>query len=317
MAQPTPSRPFDPDAQSRALVLAEAARIARAAAFARTRVAALRALAETAPDLARRLDALAAAAKDAEAIVASARTADPAEAHRRIRAFDYAALLDGVRGLEAAAAAARTGRPAAEPARAPTPGPLTGRLRELAARLDPTQAPVLRPLLAAPAPPPADRRVLEGLEAALKLVADVLGYVAPRLAPVAVALDASQAPGATPLVARLAAARRAAEAEVEEPLRGWVPPLVRLFVDHEAPRRPARVAVTQWRQAGELRLEAEVARGVALDAPPERRTELLRGIRAERLRGAVLPLGNLHLTFREVPLLQELFPPPKGRPPAP
>lgn len=332
-------RPFDPDQQTRMLLRADAARIARAAGFARTRATAVcKLLAGMAQgpardDLLRRVEALAAAAQAAEAVVAAATLAEPAEAARRLATFDYAGLLAAVQGLDAAAAAARRLAPAQPPpsppaASRPAPTqplssqptgavpppagqpagrglPLSGRLRAWAASLE-AQA---RPLLAPPAPPPPDQLQRERLDAALSLAQTLLTYVTPRMKPVACALDTLEARPGTMVAVVLAQAKAAAETAVDEAMRGWVPPLVRAFAERPPLRRPARVAITQWRQARELTIEARVARDVALDAPPEQRAALLAEIRCEKLRGACLPLSNLHVTFADLPHLGTLFPP--------
>jgi hypothetical protein len=110
-----------------------------------------------------------------------------------------------------------------------------------------------------------------------------------------------------PAVVQLALARRKAEAEVDARMRGWVPPLIRLFLERPPVRRPARVATTQWQQAHALKRQAEEIGALAREGGAR---EALAGLRAGKLRGAVMPLGHLHVTFAGIPHLMELFPPP-------
>ncbi|MDB5096928.1 MAG: hypothetical protein JWM80_1349 [Cyanobacteria bacterium RYN_339] len=327
--RPPPPSPGDP-ARERAMsagrppdpqdpLPGEVARVERATGFVRSRIAALRAQLAVAPTgealelLRARLETLEQTARGAEAVVREAVGAAPERALELVRGYDYQAMLNAMRGVELQAQRLTTPR-RARPATATGPiaqaprqtGQLTDRLRSLFA---PPPRPV-PPTVVAPTP---EQIALEALEAAVRFMDGVLGYVDPRIAPVACALDVGdQAPGA-PVVVQLALARRKAEAEVLETMRGWVPPLVRLFVERPPVRRPARVATTQWSQAHELRRHAEWVRQLARVGEPAKVRAALADIRAGKLRGAVMPLGNLHFTFAGVPHLQDLFPMPKQK----
>lgn len=324
--------PADPGFSSgRDQVVTEAFKLARAAGFLRQRVEATRALLVTMPPsprldgLLQRLQKLEDAVRQAELLAQTAAQGDPAAAMIKMKSFDYTGMMGELRWIdsEIAAMGPAPGAQAASPRplstgslKAPgtAPGtrgtarPLTGQLADRLKSLV-GLAPTPRALPAQVLPPAKDRVALETLEAALRFVSDVLGYVGPRLVPVACALDVYEACAGQPMLAMVATARKAAAQRVPEEGRGWVPALVKLFSESPEVRKPARVATTQWDQLRTMHGEATAARAEADQAPPAQRTGLLLDIKTAKLRGAALPLANLHLTFAGVPHLKDLFPP--------
>jgi hypothetical protein len=332
------------------LVKGELARVERAAGFVQGRVEALLDQLVGAPPgealdhVLARLETLEGKARQARQLLGEARAATPERALELLRAFDYPGMVAALRGLEpqvqrlaanGTAPLPRTGHPsgpptgrqtgpmparptglATGPMATPGPGNPTGNLADrlphaLTDRLKRFFGPSARALPTL-RPPSQDQLALEAFDAGLRFMAKILAYVDPRLAPVRCALEVGDLHPNAPAVVQLAAARDPSQA-VDERMRAWVAPLIRLFHDHPPVRRPAKVATTQWQQAHALKRQAEELAALAKEAGPE----ALQGLQAGKLRGAVMPLGHLHVTFKGIPHLQALFPPPSRADEAP
>jgi hypothetical protein len=164
------------------------------------------------------------------------------------------------------------------------------------------------------APGLADRSALQGrrgFEAACRLASEVLHYVGPRLTLVQSALSTTGLPGprrpwddivkACPEAAR--------QAGIAPPMVPWVPKLAQLFIERLPVARQALVAVNQWTTARALHDEAAKVREVLERVSPAAEPKVLEGFALGRYFGAIFPLGNLHLHFKDVPHMGKLFPP--------
>jgi hypothetical protein len=226
----------------------------------------------------------------------------PAQAIATFRRLDRAVLFTAMEGLEAKARSLREiGRqrqwgshgldrvaPIAAQLRrmapatpAPVPQPaaprtLTDRLKGW---LDAREAPPE----AAPPPPSIGERRRKAFEGALALVLamrkDLAGPMAILQAALAGAADARE-----DVVAELAAL--------------------------PAARRAAEVALTQYRQLEQVLPAYQQALAAAQAAPADDVSRLLQGHDLGRLKGVLLPLANLHASFRGYPVTGALFPPP-------
>ena len=263
------------------------------------------------------------------------RDTPPREALAALAAFDGAGLLaaaqalDGLaRKLRAVSPAGRAqvapagcrlpaqpGRPPGAAARPPGPGArgaapvgVMGLLRRW------TSPPVARAEPAAPGPPvPTARdKARQAFEAAHKLAREVLAYVSPRLTVLGVALEATGLPGPRRPMEEVKRTLHPAAlaAGVAEPQLPFLPPLVKLFFADDAAVRRVQPAIVQWRGVQATTVEAEVLRSALRGAGPARAEALLAAFETGRYRAALYPLTHLHLTFRGVPLVSELFPMP-------
>lgn len=66
----------------------------------------------------------------------------------------------------------------------------------------------------------------------------------------------------------------------------------------------------QFKSVHELLGEAEILKASLGLAPPAAIPNLLEQFQVERFKGMLIPLTNLHVTFKGVSLLETLFPPP-------
>jgi len=71
------------------------------------------------------------------------------------------------------------------------------------------------------------------------------------------------------------------------------------------------MAMVQWDQACVQAVEARAVRQTLRTKAPDDALAALRAADHRRLRALLVPMGHLHLQFREVPLLSDLFPAPK------
>jgi hypothetical protein len=163
---------------------------------------------------------------------------------------------------------------------------------------------------------PLVERRRQAFEATLQLAAQIMAYVAPRLTLVKTVAGVLRLPGTPPPWLAIAHGMPAAAAAEELPasLHEWLLPLARLFLENRRAARDAQVAVVQWQQAKPRLVMAESMRDGIANAPPDRYAHLVETADPGPLRAAVLPLNHLHLTFRDVPLMRDLFPSPAGQP---
>lgn len=158
-----------------------------------------------------------------------------------------------------------------------------------------------------PPPPSADQRRLQAFEGALALVADVLADIGPRLEALQYALAAAQPGGMEDPVSAAKAAG------VPSDLRSLIPAAAEALKGGPLARRAAAIALQQWEHAAKLAEGYTRARSIARNAPPEQVAGLLAPYDVMKLKGMIAPLTNLHLTFKMVPALAALFPPPVRR----
>lgn len=270
------------------------------------------------------VDATAALSERFLADARKARTLPPLQGQRLVRLLDVNKLLERGRGLEATARALRTHprlksigkpRPAAlrpEPPKPAATGPLkplpprrpTEHLQDALDRM--TVTPVAPQPEAPPPPTPAERR-LRAFEAALSLVADVLADTGPRLEALRWALLATEpdAPDEATFQQRVAG--------VPGDLRALIPAASEALRHGPMARRAARIALDQWNQAARLAEGYTRARGHARASAPEHVAAVLAPYDVVKLKGLIVPMTNLHLTFRTIPALAALFPPPIKR----
>jgi len=145
--------------------------------------------------------------------------------------------------------------------------------------------------LAHSAPPP--------LVEAISLARRVVGYVGPR---VGVFRDA------------LTLLRAARPGDADPKRAAWAGAVCDVMRGNPAVQRQVTVVVTQFDAATTMLEEAEtVALGYTL-APSQVDVVKLSGFDPRKLRGAVIPLGHLHVTFQHTPVVNNLFPPPPAPP---
>ena len=200
-------------------------------------------------------------------------------------------------------------------------GPLpAGRLGPQPAGL-PMAAPAPPPPPPAPAPTPAGKpmqappKVLDQrrlLDAAVELVHNVVERVTPRLQLVQVSLDATGLP-----------TRRKAWPDVERHLpeaapRAGVAPAqlafalmtAELFYRDDRAVQLAHTALTQWRQARMLLFEARELQTKLDNATSPSQLMAIGHFHVGKFKATAFPLSHLHMSFRGLVPLQELFPPP-------
>jgi hypothetical protein len=244
----------------------------------------------------------------------------PALARQTLSQLDPAHLVQAQKALNAAAAEMRGQGPPRASARLQEPvntdklaaGPLTG---ELASRIQHFFAPALSKLEAtqpaAPSQPPSRRR--RHLDTFLKFGRQVLGHAGPKLQAVDSALKTTKnSPPGTGIITLFQQGGRDAEAnDVPLPLRIWIPRLIKLNVDHPTARRVEQHALGQWAAATQ---QQEAAEGFRL-AFAQRGEAALSAYDPARASASLMPLVHLPTTFREVPVLNEMF--PMSNPPSP
>lgn len=270
------------------------------------------------------VEALLAKLEAGEALLASLRVLGPNEALTALSQYEANGLIAAASGVEALARRLRQ-EPAvqgavlqsAQPARTTAPlGNEGENVMQMLRRLVAPQG--TRPLAGTTArtsPLPDTAPEQAAFEAAFKLVDRVLEYCAPRLGVVEVALTAAGVPGKRRPWREVEAGMPAIvkQYEVPKPRTQWLFSLTRLvYANPEAARR-AHVAVVQWQAARALMDEADLVRRSLASLPPERQLALLRQFNVGKFRASVFPLGNLHMSFKGTPLLQDLFPAPERK----
>lgn len=270
---------------------------------------------ELAEQLAGRLDVLDAKVARARTQLRGVNPKFPPEAMRQLQAFDLNDLTASAKGLEGLAAQLREAVAAppapAEAAPAEAKG-IMGFLRKLAA--DPTvvegttrSAPPPRPVI-----DPAVEKAKQAFEGAVQLVADVMEYIGPRLTMVKVPLEVIGLPGRKkPWDDVKATLLPTGQAQGLPPASmKWLPHLAKLFYSDMNATQKAHMAVVQWGEAQTLYGDAQLLQSALASAPPERVKRLLDSFNTGKLRAAIFPLSHLHMSFRGIPHLESIFPPP-------
>ncbi|MDB5099052.1 MAG: hypothetical protein JWM80_3473 [Cyanobacteria bacterium RYN_339] len=289
-----------------------------------------------AEEFCRRVDTLVTLCGRGESFLRLAAGQGQIQALATLAQFDLNTLTAATRGLDALARelkqdprvqAAVTGVLAAPP---PTRGLSVEEVRQNTGKLVGmvkgwlnTQPPVTAaipkpsptPAEAPPAPKPLGPLEQKRLafDAAIALVQGVLEKVSPRLMVVGFSLKATGMP-----------AKRRPWEEVQayvpdqgpsqglQPAQiGWALLLAELFFKEARAVQVAHMAVTQWQQA---RIQLAEARELLVDvdeAPEARRAPMMDKVHLGKFKAAAFPLSHLHLTFRGMSPLQELFPPPQ------
>lgn len=186
-------------------------------------------------------------------------------------------------------------------------GNLMGKLREIVGAAQAPAPPPPPP----PAPPPEDP-ARQAFDRARQLVSEVMAYVSPRLSVLGAALRATGLPGRKrpwPEVEDALEAE-AASGEMAPANADWLEPVAELFYDDMGATRVAHGAVVQWQQACTLHQDADLLVTSLESTPRERHRTLLGHFNLGQYRAAVYPISHLHVTFKGVPLLSALFPPP-------
>jgi hypothetical protein len=228
-------------------------------------------------------------------------------------------------GPPRAAAAPRPGPAEASPSRPAGTRPL-----DLTAALAPLLR-VVRELLPGPVeapgdPPPAPppdpraaalseraRREQKGLRAACRLANDIAEHVAGRIGAIRIALELARPRGvARPCQAiHDEAPERFAARDIPAEHQGIILALALLFALDARAAQAAQVACVQFDGARALLAEASVLAEAVRKVPDPEALRLLRDFNVSRLKGVVLPLTHLHLSFRGLRLLADLFPAPE------
>ncbi|GEM_PF-5230610 len=146
--------------------------------------------------------------------------------------------------------------------------------------------------------------------AARELVMQVIAYVSPRMLLVSAGLSATGLPGPIkpwPEVEKNVAAM-GRKSGVPPAQLEWVSPLAKLFCTEADVAKKALVAENQFKSTRELLSEADILVS-SIDMSPGSASKLLEQFSVERFKGSVLPLSHLHLTFKGIPVLEDLFPP--------
>lgn len=279
-------------------IVADAARLAPAAAL----VATGRFDADQLATTARELDALIAGVQ-AAARLYQARALD-------LPSAEAPEPAPGARSTGSLAQDARrtTGPLPAEPAQRPLTAPLVRWFQALTAPGG-GQPEAARPAARGPV-----EAYLDELAGACETVRLILEEVSTELAILRAALAGTALPVPRRPWPEVPAALEAVAAEDElDPVQtSWLAPVAkRLYMDADAVRR-AHVAVTQWQDARAQLHAAERQRRAIGGMPPERQKAVMQDLHPGKLRATILPLTHLHVTFQPVPVLSRLFPPPES-----
>jgi hypothetical protein len=288
-----------------------------------------------AEEFVRRVDALEALCQKGELFLRHARGQGPVQAIATLQQFDLNQLTAATKGLEALARelkgdarvqAAVTGKLAAPP---PTVGLSVAEVKQQTGKLvgmvkgwlnaqPPVvpAAPAPQPA-AAPAPPapkplgPLEQKKL-AFEAAITLVQNVLEKVSARLNVVGFSLKATGLPTRRRPWEEVQAfvPDMGPQAGLQPAQIGWALMLAELFYQEARAVQVAQIAVTQWQQARIQLAEAQELKAEVEAAPDPRRGPLLDQFHVGKFKATAFPLSHLHLTFRGLSPLQELFPPP-------
>lgn len=288
----------------------------------------------------KRIDALIARAQEGETLVKYARGQAVRAAFNTLGAFDLGAVTDATKGLESLAAdlkahpgiqAAMAGLLAAPDPRKGGTGPLgmskpgtgpldarpaTGKLTDLMRNwLGQTSVVKAGPTPAEIEVQRAERAADQNrlaIGAAIDLVTKVLKSVSPRLHLMEVALAATGLPGKAREWEAIEdeLPRAGEEAGFSSAQVGWLFHLADLYTSDPRAMQVAHMAIVQWSQARVLLGEAEMVRRTMENAPPAKSIMLLREFNLGQFRASVFPLSHLHLSFRGISLLQDLFPEP-------
>lgn len=294
-----------------------------------------------AAEFVKRVDGLLVRVAEGENILRYAKGQPARAAFNALGAFDINALTNQTKGLESLATelkahpgietamAGLLTNPDGQPGRGTGPlgkvqtGQLVDQTRAQTGRLAELMKSWLAPasvVKAGPAPALIDAQRADkafeqnkqALEAAIDLVTKVLKGVSPRLHVLEVALSTTGLPGR---------ARDWDDIEEEIPEAGeaagfssaqigWLYHLADLFTADSRATQSAHVAIVQWGQARVLLGEAQLVKETMASGPPHKSVMLLKEFNLGRFRAAAFPLSHLHLSFKGVNLLQDLFPEP-------
>lgn len=284
----------------------------------------------SADELVQRVNQLSASVEKGRQFVGLAKGQPPRLALVTLQNFDFNALHASARGLttlaeavkaEPSVRAALAG--AAGPARtgelrAAQTGPLTasgagtGRLIDAVRNWIAPPAVTAVPAVAVEEVPEAPEKV--ALEGAIAFVAKVLKHVGARLKVVNTALDACGVPGLMKPWPQIEARvpEYAREHRLDPAMTQWAYHVADMFTGNPNAVRLASGAVTQWKQATEQMTAAEAVQQQMAAGPRERIPLYADRINLAKFKSSVYPLGHLHLTFKGMPPLSDLFPPPPG-----
>lgn len=279
-----------------------------------------------ADELVLRLNQLEASVAKGRQFVGLAKGQPPRAGLATLNNFDFNALHNNARGLatlvavvkqEPAVIAALT-RPAAPVATGELKPASTGSLAKSGTGrlIDAVRSWIAPPVVTeAPAQvveEPVEPKELVALAAAIAFVAKILKHVSSRLSVVRVALDACGVPGTMKAWEEIetrmptyAKKEALAPAQVQ-----WAFHVADMFTDNQAAVRLASGAVTQWQQSSEQLKLAESVQAQMATAPPERIPVYAERVNVVKLKASAYPLAHLHLTFKGMPPLSDLFPPP-------
>ena len=262
-----------------------------------------------------------------ETLLASLQALGPQEALTALSHYDANGLIAAASGVEAQARRLRQDPAvqnavlkAAQPARASATAPLgtdgESMMQMLRRLVKPHGTRPLGGQTPGTAPLPAGLEAEQAaFEAAYKLVDRVLDYCAPRLGMVEVALQAAGVPGKRRVWREVEQGLPAVvkQHEIPKPRVQWLYSLTRLVHANPEAARRAHAAVVQYQGAKGLLEEAELVRRSLASLPAERHLAILQQFNVGKFRASIFPLGNLHMTFKGTPLLQDLFPAPEKR----
>lgn len=263
--------------------------------------------------LAQRLDNAVSLANQCRRIVDEATRMNAHAAKVHLKRSRHEELVAAQKTLMAAAMAARGGGqgyaspkgPSTRPMAAPRPI-ATGRLTDTLKSLMPSED---SPFLGARPAQKSKRQ--RHLDAFLRFAHAVLSYTTPRLKAVESALGTTRNnPGKPMMELFRMGALDANQAQVPAAMRVWIPRLVKLSVEHPTAQRLEQQALQQWHGAIALQADAKAMQGrVAGEGDAA-----LADYNPREASGAIMPLTHLPTTFREVPVLNELFPAAAGTP---
>lgn len=248
----------------------------------------------------------------------------PLEGINSLNSFPIEKLIEETRGLNALAQKLREQLKAAPPPPS-SPKPDSKVTRPLAETdLDGSSMGWLRKLFRpasikqlpeAPVSPPTEQtRKRQAFEAVLDYAAQLLAFVSPRMHLISTALIAAGIPGPKRPWPELQkdAASVARKASIPPGQLEWVPALAELFHSRSEIAQRAQVVEHQHKGVNEQLEKAQTLQASLASAAPSHIPSLLEQFHVERFRGMMIPLTNLHVTFKGVPLLTTLFPPPSS-----